>query len=393
MDYCHACRRYLNGALACAGCGTPVERLRYDTPHALPHSAPHEGAEAPEPYPAGRPYEPEPYPVEAYPSDPYAAGPFATGAYGSASYAHPSSPQPSSPQPSSPQPSEPYSSEPYSSGAGAGLGAGDGAGVAEEEAPESGAPLAPEHVYELDLVVPPRSGGRAAGRSAPRRRKRGRAGRGRTVAVSALGLVLAAGSLGLAKAVFEEPEEKGPATAVEELEVTGTPLPPALPTRSPGEAAEEDGGEGDEAVEGSGGPATPTVRPRRISTGSGGGSGAGTAPASRTGTVSSGGPGTAAGQGSGTGTGTGSGSGGGGASARPSSAAPSSTAPSVPDVTAGPQGEEPGATPSASGSPTAPAPGGATPSASASATRPAPPTATPAPRPSETCTRFLWWCV
>ncbi|MCM1972054.1 MULTISPECIES: hypothetical protein [unclassified Streptomyces] len=27
MDYCIACRRYLNGALACAGCGTPVERL------------------------------------------------------------------------------------------------------------------------------------------------------------------------------------------------------------------------------------------------------------------------------------------------------------------------------------------------------------------------------
>ncbi|MEV0415737.1 hypothetical protein AB0I68_34455 [Streptomyces sp. NPDC050448] len=27
MDYCHACRRHLNGALACAGCGTPVEYL------------------------------------------------------------------------------------------------------------------------------------------------------------------------------------------------------------------------------------------------------------------------------------------------------------------------------------------------------------------------------
>ncbi|WP_431306377.1 SCO2400 family protein, partial [Streptomyces exfoliatus] len=33
MDYCHACRRHLNGALACAGCGTPVEELRYETPH------------------------------------------------------------------------------------------------------------------------------------------------------------------------------------------------------------------------------------------------------------------------------------------------------------------------------------------------------------------------
>ncbi|MGP9020984.1 SCO2400 family protein [Streptomyces sp. BR1] len=28
MDYCHVCRRHLNGALACAGCGTPAEELR-----------------------------------------------------------------------------------------------------------------------------------------------------------------------------------------------------------------------------------------------------------------------------------------------------------------------------------------------------------------------------
>ncbi|WP_328538931.1 SCO2400 family protein [Streptomyces sp. NBC_00344] len=27
MDYCYACRRHLNGALACAGCGTPAEDL------------------------------------------------------------------------------------------------------------------------------------------------------------------------------------------------------------------------------------------------------------------------------------------------------------------------------------------------------------------------------
>jgi hypothetical protein len=27
MDYCHPCRRHLNGALACPGCGTPVEEL------------------------------------------------------------------------------------------------------------------------------------------------------------------------------------------------------------------------------------------------------------------------------------------------------------------------------------------------------------------------------
>ncbi|MFH8615620.1 hypothetical protein ACH4E8_11195 [Streptomyces sp. NPDC017979] len=28
MDYCHQCRRHLNGALACAGCGTPAQELR-----------------------------------------------------------------------------------------------------------------------------------------------------------------------------------------------------------------------------------------------------------------------------------------------------------------------------------------------------------------------------
>ncbi|MFV8188778.1 SCO2400 family protein, partial [Streptomyces sp. AF1B] len=28
MDYCHPCRRHLNGALACPGCGAQVEQLR-----------------------------------------------------------------------------------------------------------------------------------------------------------------------------------------------------------------------------------------------------------------------------------------------------------------------------------------------------------------------------
>jgi hypothetical protein len=34
MDYCHPCGRHLNGALACAGCGTPVEELRRLSPSA-----------------------------------------------------------------------------------------------------------------------------------------------------------------------------------------------------------------------------------------------------------------------------------------------------------------------------------------------------------------------
>ncbi|WP_242335614.1 SCO2400 family protein [Streptomyces formicae] len=32
MDYCYQCRRHLNGALACAGCGTPAEELRHLSP-------------------------------------------------------------------------------------------------------------------------------------------------------------------------------------------------------------------------------------------------------------------------------------------------------------------------------------------------------------------------
>ncbi|MFB7558320.1 SCO2400 family protein [Streptomyces brevispora] len=38
MDYCHPCQRHLNGALACAGCGTPAEALsHYAAPAPLRH--------------------------------------------------------------------------------------------------------------------------------------------------------------------------------------------------------------------------------------------------------------------------------------------------------------------------------------------------------------------
>jgi len=36
MDYCHPCQRHLNGALACAGCGTPADAL---APYAVPDRA------------------------------------------------------------------------------------------------------------------------------------------------------------------------------------------------------------------------------------------------------------------------------------------------------------------------------------------------------------------
>ncbi|WP_060178100.1 SCO2400 family protein [Streptomyces sp. IMTB 1903] len=40
MNYCHACRRHLNGALACAGCGTPAEYLIPAAPAAGPPQPP-----------------------------------------------------------------------------------------------------------------------------------------------------------------------------------------------------------------------------------------------------------------------------------------------------------------------------------------------------------------
>ncbi|MEJ8644488.1 hypothetical protein WKI68_30625 [Streptomyces sp. MS1.HAVA.3] len=45
MNYCHACRRHLNGALACAGCGTPAEYLIPAAPAAA--SVPGPAVEAP----------------------------------------------------------------------------------------------------------------------------------------------------------------------------------------------------------------------------------------------------------------------------------------------------------------------------------------------------------
>ncbi|MFV5991087.1 hypothetical protein ACNPQM_01130 [Streptomyces sp. NPDC056231] len=55
MDYCHPCQRHLNGALACAGCGTPVEALsHYATPALSGHEPDAERAKTAPPVPAGR---------------------------------------------------------------------------------------------------------------------------------------------------------------------------------------------------------------------------------------------------------------------------------------------------------------------------------------------------
>ncbi|MEV0490782.1 SCO2400 family protein [Streptomyces atratus] len=47
MNYCHPCQRHLNGALACAGCGTPAEALsHYATPALSGHEPDTERAKA-----------------------------------------------------------------------------------------------------------------------------------------------------------------------------------------------------------------------------------------------------------------------------------------------------------------------------------------------------------
>ncbi|MFE2010663.1 hypothetical protein [Streptomyces sp. NPDC059491] len=277
MDYCHACRRHLNGALACAGCGTPVEELRYETPH-LPVRPPAE----------------------------------------------------------------------------------------------------PDHVYELDVVEPPRpaDGGRRAarvaarsqagrGRGAARRGRRSRSRRGRTVLVGTVGLVLAAGTLGLARLALEDPPPSGAATAVEELEVTASPLvPEPVDTTGPPD------GEGPSPS--ADGPGDPTSRPRQVSAGSATGPRGGAGSASGAGATP--GPGSGAGSGQGPATGQGGGE-----------------APGQPSSSDSPAGT---ATPTATPSPGDPAPtGSGTPGGPAPSTTGPTPSGTPTPSPTPTCTRFLWWCV
>ncbi|MFJ3902361.1 hypothetical protein [Streptomyces sp. NPDC090025] len=258
MDYCHQCRRHLNGALACAGCGTPAEELRHLAPPT--------------------------------------------------SFAPP--------------------------------------------------PAAPEFSFELAPAARPV--GRSAGRSAARRERRARARRGRTVLLGALGIVLAAGALSLAKLAVEPPQG-GRASAVREeaAEATLDPDPPAPSERPSGPASPDPVASESVRPSGTPHPGRGTGRP---APGKGSGSGH------------------ASGGGSGTGAGAGP-SGGTGASAGPGSG----SGPSPRATTGGP------VTP-----PATTAPGGVTPSAGGS-TPPSPsagtPTAPTTPSPEPTCTWFLWWCV
>ncbi|MFF8091874.1 hypothetical protein [Streptomyces sp. NPDC016675] len=73
MDYCLPCRRHLNGALACPGCGTPAGELHPPEPH-LPVRTPYAGpAEAP-----GYARHTAPVPPAAEETDPSAGTPDGT---------------------------------------------------------------------------------------------------------------------------------------------------------------------------------------------------------------------------------------------------------------------------------------------------------------------------
>ncbi|MFB7453946.1 hypothetical protein [Streptomyces sp. NPDC056194] len=373
MDYCHACRRHLNGALACAGCGTPVEELRYETPHIPVHTPDHTQVHTPDlGYGYGYPNGPTAYGATTGPTAYEAqAGPTAYGVQaGPAIYGDHSGPgvygDHSGPgvygDPGRPAAyGDPGRSAAYGEAAPPAHdepSPDDGGGVGDDDLDRP----APEHVYELDVLEPPRTtpGGRRAARGRPAVRRGRRQGprRGRTVLVGTVGLVLAAGTLTLAKIAFEEPPQDGAATAVEELEVTETPLsPPPAETTEPSQASSPS-----PATDA---PSSVPARPRQVSTGSGSGSDSGT----RTGT----------GTGSGTGTGNGTGSG------TAPTAAPTTTAPASPSAT-------PTATPSATESGPTPT-GSATPGGPTASTTGPTPSRTPTPSPTPTCTRFLWWCV
>ncbi|WP_327118938.1 hypothetical protein OG206_22685 [Streptomyces sp. NBC_01341] len=241
MDYCHPCQRHLNGALACAGCGTPADALA-------------------------------PYAVSAAPARP-----------------------------------------------------GRDEGPARETSAASEATGHRRRAPE----VPPR-----------RRGRRGHRRRGRTLLLTATGVVLAVGALSLAELAIEPGGDSGAAEYVSEATDTATGSAPVASS----------GVEPDDA-----GPVdAPTVVPVTASRsgeteGKDGDGGDGSAT-----------PGASA------------------SATRPGSPSPSASS-SDPD---GPAGTEGPSDPSHSTGPTA------------EPTSPAPSDdPTPTPSPSETCTPWLWWCV
>ncbi|MFD9791287.1 hypothetical protein ACFWXK_10075 [Streptomyces sp. NPDC059070] len=180
---------------------------------------------------------------------------------------------------------------------------------------------------------------RAARREPPRPRRRARRRRGRLVLFGSAGVVLAAGALGIAKLAVEPPrDDRGAATTVHEEEQISQET--AAPEPDPSDA----------------GPGRPSAVPAGTGTGHGKGHprSGGTRP----------------------------GPGGTGAPAR-DGGAHAATGPT--------RAPAPGASPSATGAPPSPS-GPPSPSASDPAPPPSRPPS-PTPSPSETCDRFLWWCL
>lgn len=220
-------------------------------------------------------------------------------------------------------------------------------------------PRAPEphHVYELDVVGEPvDSGGpRRSRRQAQSRRKpagrRARKRRGRKVVLGTLGLVLAAGALSLAELAMEDSGNNGAATAVREDAVVESEIPePTASDESPGAPDHVQ----EPAVTKSSSP-----RPGKPRAGGGGdGDGEGEGGSGRTGSDAG--------------------------SGEPSDAAPSGSG-------------SPSASASASGDPGSPGDPGSTDGSSPDPDDPGEPgpqdPPPPEPTPSETCSRFLFWCV
>ncbi|MGQ4514333.1 SCO2400 family protein [Streptomyces sp. DW26H14] len=165
MDYCDRCRRHLNGALACAGCGTPAEDLRRS-----PRPGPAPGPAAPPPHLQEQPVrEPVQGPAEPAPDPEW-------------------EPAPAPEWEAVPDPGWEPPPDPEREHAGEEPVREPGAAVPQEAAPGT---RAPEHAHR-------RAGRRP--RSTPRR---ARSKRGRRALIGVLGVVLAAGALSLAQLALD----------------------------------------------------------------------------------------------------------------------------------------------------------------------------------------------
>ncbi|MFJ1798208.1 hypothetical protein [Streptomyces sp. NPDC088180] len=271
MDYCHPCRRHLNGALARAGCGTPAEALG---PFAVPAPDVRDASDG------------------AAPPD------------GTASPV-------------------------------------DGGGPRRDARRDIGRGTRRDARPEARRDARRGAGGRSDARPASRRRPRGgRSRRGRTVLLGALGLLLAAGALGLA-GLSMEPERND--TAADYVRESPSGPSGAAPEESSADEPRDPGPVGTRAGVTTG-PATDA------------------SPAGRRGASPSGEP------------------------------SPGPSATEWPTASPAPDDADPSDTPD---SPPADPPEPDEPRDPTTAPAPPQPPAepTPSPTPSPTCTRFLWWCT